>query len=265
MLNALTGIRFIAALIVVFFHFLYTDVQGVPVVRTFVEHGYVGVTLFFVLSGFIMVYAYSRTRKSKREFYWSRVARLYPLYLFSLVVAFPVFLWGILKGGLTSQGVSSLVLTPPALQAWVPMSFGWNSAAWSLSVEALWYLLFPLLLPQLLRLPVRSLPLAILGAWGVGLLAPTMYQVFLPDGAGYNWHTSSFWLDFVKFNPIVHLTDFLVGAFIGRLFIEQLPLKTWLKVLGGLIAIVAAIFSGRIPYIFMHTGLLSLSFGLFIS
>lgn len=264
MLNSITGLRFFAALLVVGFHFLTPYLGGIPVLGTLISHGYVGVTLFFVLSGFIMVYVNSRRSMHYGTFAWARVARLYPLYLFSLLIALPFALKGAKEAGWDWHWLASFALTPVLLQAWVPQTFLWNSPAWSLSVEALWYAVFPLLLPVVLRARAAAVPAMIMALWVLGLLAPTAYHLVQPDGPAYGWPTSSFWIEFVKFNPLLHLPDFLIGALIGRMFVERLPVPRWLTAVGTGVGLAALVFADRIPYILMHNGLLLVPFAVLI-
>ena len=86
-LRALTTLRFLAALwVVLFTAWQYLDIGVVPVAVT---KGYLGVEVFFVLSGFILshVYLEAAGRKegfSYRGFLWARIARVYPLHLVTL-------------------------------------------------------------------------------------------------------------------------------------------------------------------------------------
>jgi peptidoglycan/LPS O-acetylase OafA/YrhL len=87
----LTGLRFFAALYVVLFHQETTFAAGHHFSKpllTFLGHGYLAVSLFFVLSGFVLTYNYadrwSETRFSK--FLLSRFARIYPVYALTLLL-----------------------------------------------------------------------------------------------------------------------------------------------------------------------------------
>src|SRR5271155_1236018 len=86
---ALTSLRFFAALWVVLFHVNAIGLNrgGSKVYLAFALLGYVGVSFFFVLSGFILVYVYAGRQIQKRRFWQARFARVYPAYLFALVVA----------------------------------------------------------------------------------------------------------------------------------------------------------------------------------
>src|SRR5438093_3826319 len=95
-LNALASVRFLAALHVVLYH--HRDdafMAGVPdAIRQIVNGGYAAVGLFFVLSGFILTYTYlgnPRRPLDHRSFWAARVARTYPVYLFSFALGAPLF------------------------------------------------------------------------------------------------------------------------------------------------------------------------------
>src|SRR5689334_16615350 len=89
-LPALTGLRILASVLVVVFHFLPVQAAAGSgpwpwlsgVIARIVASGYTGVSFFFVLSGFILAYSYlgreGRLRGTAGRFYWARVARIYP-------------------------------------------------------------------------------------------------------------------------------------------------------------------------------------------
>jgi peptidoglycan/LPS O-acetylase OafA/YrhL len=147
-LPALTGIRFFAAMAVFFFHFgaALSMRLGAPAPLTqLLKNGYLGVSVFFVLSGFIMTYTYEghlRSGTELRDYAWARFARIYPVYVLALVLALPV-----LEKPLDVPSAAKVLLM---IQSWtVPTSssgFAWVTHAWTLSVELFFYLMFPLLL-----------------------------------------------------------------------------------------------------------------------
>ena len=161
--RALTGLRGLAALLVVAHHLsLHIDVgASQPWLRWLFLHGYLGVDLFFVLSGFVisMVYgAWFTQAGSPRaapyvRFLLRRVARIWPLHALMLLV-------------LISTGLSAATLSVPLIAANVAMVQAWgisvaiNPPAWSVSTEFLAYLLFP----GLAMLGLR-------GRWGAVVLA----------------------------------------------------------------------------------------------
>src|ERR1700728_5212719 len=88
-LPALTGIRCFAALNLVFFHF--SDPHSFGPLSPIVNGGYISVSFFLLLSGFILTYNYAEKGQkgtlSARSFWKARFSRLYPVYAFSLVLS----------------------------------------------------------------------------------------------------------------------------------------------------------------------------------
>ncbi len=85
-LPALTSVRFLAAFHVALFHMNEIGVITRPRwLKVFAGIGYVGVSFFFVLSGFILVYTYAGRSIVLRDFWQTRVARIYPAYLYCTV------------------------------------------------------------------------------------------------------------------------------------------------------------------------------------
>lgn len=156
---ALTSLRFFAAMLVVVFHHGQAFFAGAPdLLQNVIRGGYVGVPFFFILSGFILAYNYvpqARANKLEARRFWvARFARIYPVYVFSLLLAAPLFLAALsqLRSLEEASGRFALhALASGALvQSWIPLwAFAWNGPAWSLSVEAFFYLTFPFLLKGL--------------------------------------------------------------------------------------------------------------------
>ena len=93
-LPALTSLRFLAALHVVMFHLHALKIyEGSGWYHRTALIGYVGVSLFYVLSGFILVYTYGGRELKIGKFWQARFARVYPAYLFSLVLTAPGFFY----------------------------------------------------------------------------------------------------------------------------------------------------------------------------
>src|ERR1700759_3427100 len=107
----LDGLRGIAALAIVMFHFMewvYTDYS-----RNFIGHGFLAVDFFFCLSGFVIAYAYDDriTKMGMVEFFKSRLIRLHPLVIFGSVLGLLAFLFDpfVAHPGLISNGQVFLV------------------------------------------------------------------------------------------------------------------------------------------------------------
>lgn len=277
-LQALTTIRFFAALQVVLFHMRVTGMlAGGPWwYQNFASIGYVGVNCFFVLSGFILVYTYAGTIPKARRFWQARFARIYPAYAFSLAVSAPFFFYAVRHLDLPmfawskEHFVAASLLTISLLQSWIPgAALTWNPVCWSLSVEAFFYLVFPLLLVWTKGLVSRGL-LAGVVVWSlVSLTFSVLYIVVHPDGIDKisSPEITLFWKNVLSFNPLVRLPEFLVGMFAGRLFLAREAdhkSGTPLILCGAVTVSTLTVLVGKIPNPLISAGFLSPAFAAII-
>ncbi|BBV40660.1 acyltransferase family protein [Citrobacter portucalensis] len=141
MLRHLTGLRFIAALMVYLCH-LNTDYFG-PFIKEMFSQGFIGVSFFFILSGFILSYSYEDKLKnkvtSKKQFILLRLARIVPMHL---LLAIPFILLAIHSKNFDfTKTLTNLLL----IQSWIPKEdyyFSLNGVSWSLSDELFFYVMF---------------------------------------------------------------------------------------------------------------------------
>ncbi len=146
-LDALTGLRWWAAFFVFLYHMQVFASLPKPISSVFLN-GYLGVTFFFVLSGFVLTWS-ARPNVPNSTFYWRRFARIWPLHIVTLALALPVFytLGNISEGSfLKPVDVGAILLSVVLLQAWnsnTAVFFAGNPAAWTLSVEMLFYAIHP--------------------------------------------------------------------------------------------------------------------------
>jgi peptidoglycan/LPS O-acetylase OafA/YrhL len=212
------------------------------------------------------VYTYAGRNIVLREFWQTRFARIYPAYLFSLVLSFPFFFFGALKMHVPFFAfaeqhfllASALVLT--LLQSWIPAAaLAWNPVAWSLSVEAFFYLVFPFVLTRFGKLSRTALFAVIPACWIAGLAVSAGYLLSRPAGMPYvssaDWSSA---VQFVKFFPLVRLPEFLMGMACGFLFLrtERNQKMAWPLVLAGLLGVAATAAASRfVPYLIVHTAL----------
>src|SRR3954451_12303223 len=92
-LSALTGLRFVAAAHVVGYHYLRQAFSTAPAaLQNVLAGGDAAVSLFFVLSGFILTYTYveQAPRLGARAFWGARFARIYPVYLLAFLAIAPL-------------------------------------------------------------------------------------------------------------------------------------------------------------------------------
>ncbi len=179
-LRSLTSLRFLAAMWVALYSFWPNlDVGFLP---NIVGKGYLGVELFFVLSGFILCHVYLETAGEKRfsykGFLWARVARVYPLHIATLLGVGALAVAALAAG----MSVDGNILSWASLPANVTMTHawglapeaGWNHPSWSISAEWFAYLSFPAF--ALVAWRLRHQPvLAVIGA--TAALA-ALYAVF---------------------------------------------------------------------------------------
>jgi peptidoglycan/LPS O-acetylase OafA/YrhL len=227
-LDALTGLRFWFAFLVVAHHSLeHWFGGGVHVVADF---GYIGVDFFFVLSGFVLTWS-ARPDVGPLRFWWNRVARIWPLHLTTLVLAVVV---GV---GVAVSG-SGLVPNLLLLQAWWPQQhvyFGFNAVSWSLSCEVFFYLCFPLLYRWLSALsPVRRVQVVVAITLAL-LVYPGLFSLTVAprDPAGWEWTTYVL--------PLWRLGEFAVGI-VAALAVRD----GWRLRLSGRMALAGAVVIGAV-------------------
>lgn len=190
-LPSLTGLRSWAALLVVLYH-LTSQVGALQPISAMVMYGRTGVTFFFVLSGFVLAWTYLDRPTRFRVFAWRRFARLWPLVAVTGVLSLAVF--ALIGSSIPAWQSATTFLF---LQAWRPeWAVGANGAAWSLSDEAFFYLLFPALLG--LAVSRRKL------MWmALGVSLPGLWLSFVALGWS-NWSLDYF--------PVTRLVQFALGV-----------------------------------------------------
>jgi peptidoglycan/LPS O-acetylase OafA/YrhL len=193
-LDAMTGVRALAAWAVVVLHWS-VDVGKVfpwwPSIHHVTDQGELGVDLFFMLSGFILVHNYhlNFARFSWDEYWrflWLRFARVYPAYLAALLAMISLVVAAMLAGTKYRQTSYSLEILPwefLMLHAWRPGEFigGWNYPDWSVSAE--WFAYTLLFVPTILV--INRLKSAWL-ATGLAVVALGIYNYALGHGGRPN-------------------------------------------------------------------------------
>jgi peptidoglycan/LPS O-acetylase OafA/YrhL len=189
---ALTGLRFYLALLVVCHHLLkYVFILNTPQISAM---GTLGVSLFFVLSGFVLVLSTKNKPTKPTSFYWARIARIYPAYAVALILAVPRTVLEVPELSQWTYFVSQLV----CLQPWVENAlFAYNYVGWTVAFEFFFYALFPLL-AFLLNESCRSKK-------GVILLISASIIIALFLFASYS-RTST-----LEFTPFARLFEFCLG------------------------------------------------------
>lgn len=226
-LDALTGVRILAAAGVFLSH-VPAPAFLPEVARTFMASGYNGVTLFFVLSGFVLAWSYTDRllplRADKLWFFFvARFARVYPMYLFALtIVVLPLLMSG--------AASPLMLLHAAALQPWAADLgdvYIYNAPGWSIGVEFFLYACFPFLIVGFAKLRNNTTALLVAGvAIVLALFALTWWFVATGRGALPYDHAESAhrWL---YRTPATRLGDFSVGI-IAALLIRNAKAPLWL-------------------------------------
>lgn len=206
-IRSLTGLRIVAAVWVVVYHFPWRDdaafVGFYESFRPVIAPGWLGVDLFFVLSGFVLTYTYADSLGRRLDvgavgrFLWARIARVWPLYA---LITCAFWLWLVAKSVFLPDGVIAYQRVQPPLdplnlldqllmvQIWHgPSIFGttYVGPGWSISAEWLAYVAFPLLV--LVAWRCRHLPAAVTGVLAVLAMVPFAYLCYRTGTPSHDW------------------------------------------------------------------------------
>ena len=238
-LPALTGLRFLLALWVILDHLtgpgmmLDAAARALPQpVYSLIRGGYLAVTTFFVLSGFVLARSYAGTKwngRSLLRYGIGRIARVYPVYALSLLMVAPFILADPAPHKAPLVAAHGLLI-----QGWLGhLPVSWNTPAWSLSCEMFFYLLFPL-------------PAVWMGDAGwrkvLAVAAAACCLTHVMWGMGIS--------DSVK--PLIHIADFLMGIAASRAYDLLLksprrPAGAWLYGSGLAIGAALIAYPGVLP------------------
>ncbi len=226
-LPQLTFTRFIAAIAIVIYHFRLTTFPfNIDSIEVYIKCFTAFVSYFFLLSGFILFVSGSN-KLGYKKFYINRFARIYPLYLFALLCTL-IFIYSA-RTPTDTVNFNKVFLSVFVIQAWFEKyALVYNFPAWSLSVEAFFYLIFPLVIYIFRNVSLKA-EIIIIGI--IWVVMQIIFIVMLSRGNYY-----------VIYHPIFHTSTFLVGITAGKFFIANQPLlKKSLKKLKFILTILMLI------------------------
>ena len=240
------GLRGVAVLLVMLFHYAvvldarFADpwvalADATPFARVVMRNGMIGVDLFFLISGFLLVLPWlrhadgERAAPSARDFYRRRARRILPAYYVQLLVLF--FVVVPLVRGLEFwrynptymfQNLSAHVFLVHYFSPVTSASVSVNGALWSLSLEAQYYLLLPLLAPVFARAPWRTAGVLFVCALGWRWLALHRLDALV------EWMRSidPRWLHEAN---VRHLLYTQLPAYLGHFAAGMLAGRAWLR------------------------------------
>lgn len=271
-IRPMTGVRGAAALYVMIYHFERHLAPTGPF-SIALNHGYLSVDLFFVLSGFVMGHVYGEAfckgEFRFRDFLLHRVARIYPLYLIITAACIASSLFRSAPSGITVPVILSNLFMVQALADWPSI----DPPTWSVSVEAIAYLLFPAIALLCLR-SGRTI------AFLLGMTALAVI-LFLSVAAAHHLIGASIArgeldLFFSPYTVIRCLAGFTLGQLVWRMHLHPLAVRyassNWVQLAVGAWAILTLsrafsdflIYLGIIPLLLCLTterGFLSRLFG----
>lgn len=208
----LDGLRGIAALAVVIFHFMewiFTDPS-----QNFIGHGFLAVDFFFCLSGFVIGYAYDDriAKMGLRKFFTARIIRLHPLVIAGSILGILAFLFDPFGGHLELYSTGKIILAFICSIFMIPLPviadrgfnlFSFNAPAWSLFWEYIANIIYALVLYRVRR--NYLLFLTILAAAAICFVAYNSGNLL------GGWSGPTFWDGFARISY-----SFLAGLLIYR-------------------------------------------------
>ncbi|MEC0264411.1 acyltransferase [Paenibacillus anseongense] len=210
MLNSLTSFRFFAAFMVYLWH--------IKVLEKY-QLGPVGVSFFFVLSGFILAFNYhskfDKLQKNNiKKFYIARIAKIYPVHVLTFLMATPLVLLGFHPENLYFVKLFIIsFINLMLLQSYVPgFTLDFNLVSWSLSDELFFYLLCPFILWALTKLKINTRRKALSLSFFTWLVLLLLTLLLTVNDAQMNW-----WLHSIF--PLFRVFDFIIGILLGLTFV----------------------------------------------
>ncbi|MEP2023596.1 MAG: acyltransferase [Reichenbachiella sp.] len=252
-IEQLTFTRFLAAFLVVIFHF-GRDVFpfNAPFWSFLFDNGDLFVSFFFVLSGFVMVIAYHSKKIEFFRYLKMRIARIYPVHILGVVLLLISYSMVDRKAPLFEIFIQSLLVHP-----WYPrFSLILNYPSWSLAVEMLFYSLFPFIMVLLNKNKLQVNIVIALSLWVFSQLISYLLKSHV--------ESETIWL-FVNFHPLIHLNEFVIGNLFALLFLlnrTAYRINTWHLV--GLIIMLLLLIKFPFPWVNYKNGFLAPIFGLVI-
>lgn len=209
-ITSFSGLRFLIVIFLCCHHFdIFNDLQipGWQEVMKILTEGYLSVNFFLILSGFVIQFNYYQQFQNKtigaKGFWINRVAHLWPIYLLALFTALLAY-----QGSYSIQHfqIPAFWYHVFMLQTLIPdpyFAFQYNGAAWTVSVEFVCYILYPLIA----QLKSKYRNMLMVGIWITIVINAVLFGATSPIAS---------WIYYI--NPVFRLSDFLFGIFLCELY-----------------------------------------------
>lgn len=257
-IKALTGLRIVAAVWVVLFHFrplLHAAAPGFSeALAPVLNCGAQGVDLFFILSGFVLTWNYldrmgpAWSLGATTRFLWLRLARVWPVYLVTMHLAALWVIFTLHVGHVPAENTDqftalSYVRQLFLVQLWFQPFFddsSWDGPAWSISAEWLAYLMFGVLILVVFRVARATRARGLLWLAVAASLPPVL--LLLASG---HFYTPWSWLPRI-------VMQFIAGA-LACAAVRRLQLTDRMRLAGGYASVlIAAAIVGILYYFDAH-------------
>ena len=255
-IEQLTFTRFIAAISIVIFHFGDHSVLFNNKYTAFIfNQANVGVSYFFILSGFVMIVAYSSyERIDYVSFLRNRLARIYPVYVAALLL---FLLIAFLDNRYSEITLSEVILHLFMLQTWFSSKvLSLNYPGWSLSVELFFYLIFPFFFNFFYRKKnIQSIGICIVLFW---VITQLIFHLIIQFDVIRVHEVNK---NYFKYNPLMHLNEFLIGNLLGLYYVRKSVKKdkNYLNIIIVTLFVLVILLKFRFRLNF-HNGLLAVVF-----
>lgn len=204
MIKPLTSLRFFFAMAVFCSHLGFVSTKGYwdYIFKNVFSEGFLGVSFFFILSGFILAYTYKLKLINKtisyKKFYIARFARVYPLHIFTTILVLPLSFSAFREKILYHIFLIQSFFSNPKIH------FSLNTPSWSISDEAFFYLLFPLLIFLFYKIKKSIIIIPFIM---VGIVFFLNYS--LPETSKHYW---------IYISPFIRIFDFIIGIILFSIY-----------------------------------------------
>lgn len=253
-IDQITFTRFIAAISIVIYHFgINVFPFNSDLVSFLFKQANVGVSYFFILSGFVMIIAYGNKSNIKiSDYFKSRFARIYPAYFLAMLILFVYVFIAKYPINYIELGLNLFVI-----QSWFPgKALSFNYPGWSLGVEFFFYAILPILLFVYKKWNYKTFVIPIIIFW---ILNQIILHIVVSSGFYHGSPSKSH--DLLFYFPLMHLNEFLIGNLAGLFFVNKLKENgrnyDWLIIFFFALIVLALKFPIGLIY---HNGLLALLF-----